>query len=124
MARKSDLDRVHFYSERDMATPFEVNKILNRLKSINPYGEITDINDVMELWNIHQYSKRKLLPTKFEKVDEEYLNDITCKLQGFIVRLISKWPKEDFDDEYGKLSFDYQHNFWKVIVNSSLKNRI
>lgn len=119
MARKSDLDRVHFYSERDMATPFEVNKILNRLKSINPYGEITDINDVMELWNIHQYSKRKLLPTKFEKVDEEYLNDITCKLQGFIVRLISKWPKEDFDDEYGKLSFDYQHNFWKVIVETN-----
>ncbi len=74
MAGISDLDRVHFYSEHDMATPFEVDKIVNRLRAINPYGDITDLNDVMELWNIHQYSKRKLLPTNLEVVDEEYLN--------------------------------------------------
>jgi hypothetical protein len=61
MARESDLDRVLFYSEHDLATSFEIDKILNRLKSINPYGDLTDLNDVMELWNIHQYSKKELL---------------------------------------------------------------
>ena len=119
MARGSDLDRVHFYSECDLATPFEVNKILNRLRSINPYGDITDLNDVMELWNIHQYSKRKFLPAKLEGADEEYLNNITNKLQGIIVQLMSKWPKEDFEIEYEKLLYDYQHNFWKVLVESN-----
>lgn len=119
MTRGSDLDRVHFYSEHDLATPFEVDKILNRLRSINPYGDLTDLNDVMELWNIHQYSKKKLLPTKLEGADKEYLNDITNKLQGIIVQSMSKWPKEDFEIEYEKLIYDYQHNFWKVIVETN-----
>lgn len=119
MASESDLDRVHFYSERDLATPFEVDKILNRLRSINPYGNITDLNDVMELWNIHQYSKKKLLPAKLEEPDEEYLNDVTNKLQGIIVQSMSKWPKENFEVEYKKLLYDYQHNFWKVIVETN-----
>lgn len=119
MASESDLDRVHFYSERDLATPFEVDKILNRLRSINPYGNITDLNDVMELWNIHQYSKKKLLPAKLEETDEEYLNDVTNKLQGIIVQSMSKWPKENFEVEYKKLLYDYQHNFWKVIVETN-----
>lgn len=119
MAGISDLDRVHFYSEHDMATPFEVDKIVNRLRAINPYGDITDLNDVMELWNIHQYSKRKLLPTNLEVVDEEYLNDITIKLQGIIVQLMSKWPKENFENNYAKLSYDHQHNFWKVVVETN-----
>ncbi len=73
----------------------------------------------MELWNIHQYSKRKLLPTNLEVVDEEYLNDTTIKLQGIIVQLMSKWPKENFENNYAKLSYDYQHNFWKVIVETN-----
>lgn len=119
MARASDLDRVHFYSEYDMATPFEVDKILNRLRSINPYGDLKDLNDVIELWNIHQYSKKKLLPTKLEGADREYLNDITNKLQGIIVQSMSKWPKEDFEIEYEKLLYDYQHNFWKVLVETN-----
>lgn len=119
MTRGSDLDRVHFYSEHDLATPFEVDKILNRLRSINPYGDITDLNDVMELWNIHQYSKKKLLPIKLEGADKEYLNDITNKLQGIIVQSMLKWPKEDFEIEYEKLIYDYQHNFWKVIVETN-----
>lgn len=119
MAGRSNLDRVHFYSEHDMATPYEVDKIINRLRSINPYGDITDLNDVMELWNIHQYSKIKLLHTNLDEVDKKYLNDITTKLQGIIVQLMSKWPKENFEDEYGKLSYDYQHNFWKVIVETN-----
>lgn len=118
MVRRSDLDRVHFYSACDMATPYEVDKILNRLKVINPYSDIIDLNDIMELWNIHQYSKRKLLPMNLEKDDKEYLNDITNKLQRIIVQSISKWSKEDFELEYEKLLYDYQHNFWKVIVET------
>ena len=119
MAGKSNLDRVHFYSEHDMATLYEVDKIINRLRSINPHGDITDLNDVMELWNIHQYSKRNLLPINLKEVDEKYLKDIISKLQGIIIQLISQWPKENFEDEYGKLSHDYQHNFWKVIVETN-----
>ena len=119
MAGRSNLDRVHFYSEHDMATPYEVDKIINRLRSINPYGDITDLNDVMELWNIHQYSKRNLLPINLKEVEEKYLKDIISKLQGIIIQLISQWPKENFEDEYGKLSYDYQHNFWKVIVETN-----
>lgn len=53
-----------------------------------------------------------------EKDDKEYLNDITNKLQGIIVQSISKWSKEDFELEYEKLLYDYQHNFWKVIVET------
>lgn len=119
MSRESDLDRVHFYSEYDMATPFEVDKILNRLRSINPHGNLTDLNDIMELWNIHQYSKKKLLPAKLEGTDKVYLNDITNKLQSILVQSMSKWPKENFEVEYKKLSYEYQHNFWKVIVETN-----
>ena len=119
MAGRSNLDRVHFYSEHDMATPYEIDKIMTRLRSINPYGDITDLNDVIELWNIHQYSKRKLLPTNLKEVYKKYLECIVTKLQGIIVQLISKWPKENFEDEYRKLSYDYQHNFWKVIVETN-----
>ena len=119
MAGRSNLDRVHFYSEHDMATPYEIDKIMTRLRSINPYGDITDLNDVIELWNIHQYSKRKLLPTNLKEVDKKYLECIVTKLQGIIVQLISKWPKENFGDEYRKLLYDYQHNFWKVIVETN-----
>lgn len=119
MAREPDLDRVHFYSEYDLATPFEADKILTRLRFINPYGDLTDLNDVIELWNIHQYSKKKLLPTKLERADEEYLNDITRKLHGIIVQSMSKWPKEDFENEYEKLLYDYQNNFWKVLVETN-----
>ena len=118
MAGRYDLDRVHFYSEHDMATPYEVDKIINRLRAINPYGNITNLNDVMELWNIHQYSKRSLLPINLKEVDEKYLKDIISKLQGIIVQLISQWPKEDFEKEYEKLSYDHQHNFWEVIVET------
>lgn len=119
MARPCDLERVHFYSEHDLATSFEIDKIINRLKAINPYGDITDLNDVMELWNIHQYSKRKLVPSKLNEVDEKYLNNIIIKLQGLLVQLMTKWPKEDFENEYKKLLYGYKRDFWKVIVETN-----
>ena len=81
MVEKCNIDRVHFYSEGDMATPFEVDKILNRLRAINPFSDIVDLNDVMELWNIHQYTKRNLLPSNLDEADEQYLNDVALQLQ-------------------------------------------
>ena len=118
MVEKCNIDRVHFYSEGDMATPFEVDKILNRLRAINPFSDIVDLNDVMELWNIHQYTKRNLLPSNLDEADEQYLNDVALQLQGIIVRLMTKWPKEDFENNYKNLSYDHRHDFWKVIAET------
>lgn len=119
MVTKNDIERVHFYPVNDMAYPYEVDKIVNRLKSINPFRTMTDLNDVMELWNIHQYFKQNIFPPNLEEVDKEYLNEINIRLQGIIVQSMTKWPKDRFEIDYEKLSFDYKHNFWKVIVETN-----
>ncbi len=113
-----EVERVHFYSEDDLACPYEIDKILKRLRAINPLDPIVDLNNVFELWNIHRYLKRNLIPTDLDEIDKKYIDDISPKIQGIIIQCMANWPKNTLVEDYKNLTFDHQHDFWRIIVET------
>ena len=115
---KIEVERVHFYSGDDLACPYEIDKILKRLRAINPLGPSDDLNNVFELWNIYQYLKRDLIPTNLNEIDKKYLDDITPKIQGIIIQCMANWSQNTLVEDYKNLTYDHQQDFWRIIVET------
>lgn len=56
---RSRLDRIVFHSKEDMAGPHNLKKGVQILREAATFNE-NDVNDVMEVYNLKQYSDNEL----------------------------------------------------------------
>lgn len=59
--------RVKFYSEYDMTIGYYFSRIVNVIENFNSKKKITDINEIIELYNIQLFISNKIYPTDWDE---------------------------------------------------------
>ena len=67
---KHDLDRVHFYSKEDLSGGYQLSKGEHILRNEIKYNS-TDINEVLEFYNIKKYFDNNLFLRSWTKEETD-----------------------------------------------------
>ena len=118
-----DDKRVVFFSKEDMAGGFELQKGEHILRS-DPKPYYTDVNDVLELYNIKKYIDNELYLKNWTQDD---INSFKRKIVSYgkiIAQFMSAITNVRFNEIYQTIIFDYERSFWELINNLNLSKNI
>jgi len=120
---ETDLNKVVFHSKEDMAGSYNLQKGEHILRA-DTKANYTDINEVLELYNIKKYIDNDLYLrnwtqddiTNFKQKATEYGKAVGC--------FFATINDSNVVSEYEKTSRNYVHSFWELVNNQSLFKRI
>lgn len=118
-----DLNRVKFFSKEDMATGHQLSKgehILRKETLLNN----TDINDVLEMYNIKKYIDNELYLRDWTQEDIEDFKLEVTEYGKVIGLFMSNINDNNIVDLYEKTLHDYVGSFWEVVNNQKVFKRI
>lgn len=118
-----DLNRVQFYSINDMGSGHQLSKGEHILrKGINQ--TYTDINDVLELYNIKKiFDNGCYLPSWTQEETENFKQQAT-EYGKIIGKYFSTIDDNNIIESYEQLLYGYIHSFWEIVSNQNLFKRI
>ncbi len=120
---ESDLNRVVFYSKEDMAGGIQLKKGEDILKN-STKSNYTDINEILELYNIKKYIDNELYLVGWT---QENITDFKKKATEYgkvIGQFMSNVNDGNVLDLYKKTLRDYTNSFWELVNNQSIFKRI
>lgn len=115
-------NRVVFYSKRDLANGYELQKgePILRAETKRVY---TDINDVLELYNLKKFIDNKIYLRTWTQDDIANFEQKVKSYSQIITRFMVDALKNDFKTIYRTVSDCYESSFWEIINNYDfLKN--
>ncbi|EJL70328.1 hypothetical protein [Chryseobacterium populi] len=121
--RNADLNRVVFYSKEDMAGGHQLSKGENKLKS-DIQENYSDINDVLELYNIKKYLDSGIYLNKWS---QEEISDFKEKANSYnriIGKFIASINDENVISFHEKIIHSYVVSFWELIDSHNGFHRI
>lgn len=121
--RKSDLNRVKFYSKEDMAGGHHLAKAELILRS-EIKSTYEDINDVLELYNIKKYFDNELYLKNWTQDDIDNFKKTVNEYGSIVGKFISKINDSNFIFYYEQLLYDYIDSFWELLNNQNGYKRI
>ncbi|MBS7787674.1 hypothetical protein KIH23_10225 [Flavobacterium sp. CYK-55] len=121
--RKSDLNKVVFYSKEDMAGSMQLKKGENILR--NPTkSNYTDINDILELYNIKKYIDNELYLLGWTQEDITNFKQKATEYGKVIGQFLSNVNDDNVIDIYEKTTREYMSSLWELVSNQSVFKRI
>lgn len=111
MAREKS--RVKFYSKYDMSVGFYIRRVANIIENFNAEIEITDINEIIELYNIQLFISNEIYPTHWDEQQRKNYTETTNFFQKQLVYF------------FLKLTLIYWTNFlrfWNMIIGMIFGN--
>jgi hypothetical protein len=120
---KFDRDRVVFYSKQDMSSGHFLSKAESILRQ-DFKGNPSDINDVLELYNIKLYIDNELYLNSWSQSDIEIFKESVKEYGQLIGELISKINDGNVLIHHEGLMFEYEESFWLLIDNYSVFKNI
>lgn len=121
--RDSDLNRVVYYSKEDMAGPLQLKKGEHVLKA-ELKTDYTDVNDVMELYNLKKYIDNELFLRDWTKEDVESFKLKATKISSAVGKYMAKIDDTSVTSIYNNLIREYISCFWEIVNNQSVFKRI
>lgn len=118
-----DLNRVEFYSKEDMAGSMQLKKGENILRSTSSTN-YTDINDILELFNIKKYIDYELYLNGWTSEDITKFKQKVTEYGKIIGRFMSSINNSNIVDLYEKTLHGYTDSFWELVNNQSVFKRI
>jgi hypothetical protein len=114
-----DLNRVKFFSKEDMAAGHQLSKGEHILRK-ETLSNYTDINDVLELYNIKKYIDNDLYLRDWSQEDIEDFKQKATEYGKVIRQFMSKIDDNNVVDLYEKTLRGYISSFWEIVNNYSL----
>jgi len=106
------MERVKFYSNRDMTTAYNFNKALDIVK------EITDkeytINDILEFYNILKLFNPEYLKDKQEDI-QKFCGDSSKRINKVIGMFCSRISDDNIEKYLDNVEFNYTEDFFEII---------
>lgn len=113
-----------FHSEHDLTVGYNLSAIEKKLNHFNPNEQYTDINEIIEFYNIQKYFKFELYLTSWSDDVVRNYREICKKLSGIIGRFFSQIDSDNFAGYYSNVSFSYKHDFWEIINDNKIYKNI
>jgi hypothetical protein len=109
----SRLDRVVFFSKRDMMGPHMLGKAEKMLEGSSDFSGL-DLNALLEFHHINQYFEHGLYLSHWTEdqilVYKEVIKSALASMRKFFLEL----APEDLIPQIGELEFDNRENFWQL----------
>lgn len=121
--RNYDLNRVIFFSKEDMSAGHQLSKGEHLLRK-GILSSYTDINDILELYNIKKYIDNDLYLRDWSQEDIEDFNQTVIKYGKIIGEFFSKINDNNIVDLYENTLQGYISSFWEIINNQNVFKRI
>ena len=118
-----NLKRVKFYSKEDMAGGHQLSKGEHILRKETP-SNYTDINDILELYNIKKYIDNDLYLREWSQEDIEDFKQKATEYGKVIGRFFSKIDDNNIVDLYEKVLHTYIDSFWEIVNNQNVFKQI
>ena len=118
-----DLNRVVFYSKEDMAGNHQLAKGESILRS-EIQTAYTDINDILEIYNIKKYIDNELYLKNWTQDDILDFNKKVIEYGKIIGKFMSNINDTNILDIYNKTFREYTNSFWELVNNQSIYKRI
>ena len=107
--------RVKFYSEYDMTIGYYFSRIVNVIENFNSKKKITDINEIIELYNIQLFISNKIYPTDWDEQKCKKYTEVANSFSNTIGIFFSEINVCFIDQLFETLENDYSDDFWLLI---------
>lgn len=112
---RHDYNGIKFYSATDLSCGHSLENAEAILKTFDHNEEQTDINRVLELFNIKQFFNHDLRLAKWKDIDFENYKNVTNNFDSVILKLFSNVDEENFMKFLEDVSMEYIDDFWCLI---------
>jgi hypothetical protein len=120
---KTDLNKVVFHSKEDMAGGYNLQKGEHILRS-DTKSNYTDINEVLELYNIKKYIDNDLHLKSWTQDDITNFKQKATEYGKVIGQFMATIDDSNVVIFYGNTLRNYVHSFWELVNNQSIFKRI
>ena len=120
---ESDLNKVVFHSKEDMTGGHYLQKGEHILRA-DTKSDYTDINEVLELYNLKKYIDNDLFLNSWSKEEIENFKLKTTEYGKVIGKFMATIDDNNVVNSYGNTLRNYVHSFWELVNNQSVFKRI
>ena len=106
---------IKFYNAADLSCGYYLKKSENILKEFDLEERFTDINRVIELFNIEEYFNNNLRLKEWTDADFEYYKSITKEFAHIMAIFFSCINDDNFLQRLEEVDIDYIEDFWFLI---------
>lgn len=118
-----DLNRVEYYSKEDMAAGQHLQKAEQILRA-DIQSNYTDINQVLELYNIKKYFDNEVYLKSWSQNDIDNFKQNITKYARIIGQFMGTISDNNVVNLYSQILGGYIHSFWELVNNQSIFKRI
>lgn len=119
----SDLNKVIFHSKEDMTGGHYLQKGEHILRA-ETKSEYTDINEVLELYNLKKYIDNDLFLNSWTQEDILNFKLKATEYGKVIGKFMATIDDNNVVNSYGNILWNYVHSFWELVNNQSVFKRI
>jgi len=119
----SDLNKVVFHSKEDMAVGHYLQKGEHILRA-DTKSDYTNINDVLELYNLKKYIDNDLYLKSWTEEDIANFKLKATEYGKVIGKFMATINDNNIVNFYGNTLQNYVHSFWELVNNQSVFKRI
>lgn len=119
----TDINRVVFHSREDMAGAYNLQKGEHILRA-DTKSNYSDINEVLELYNLKKYIDNNLYLKNWTKDDISDFKKKATEYGKVVGQFMATISDNNVVGVYGSILRIYVHSFWELVNNQSIYKRI
>ena len=120
----NDVLRVKYYSVNDLSAEFYVKRIEDIVCNFEIETKRTDINEIIELYNIQHFFRNKIYPIQWTKQQLNDYSEIVKNFSKVIGKFFSEINIETMESMLDTIYYDYRDDFWKLIEKYKVYDKI
>ena len=109
-----DYDGVKFYSENDWSTGGALKKAESIIIRFNVDNQITDINILLELFNVQKLFECGRQLSKWSSDEYTLYKNKAKSITGILGKFYAKIDDSTFIDNYKNVAYEYIDDFWEL----------
>jgi hypothetical protein len=121
--RQTNLNKVVFHSKEDMAGGHYLQKGEYILRA-NLKSSYTDVNEILELYNIKQYIDSEVYLRIWTEDDIKHFKQNATEYGKVVGGFMAAIDDDNILPIYEKILREYTHSFWELVNNQSTYRRI
>ena len=118
------LDRIKYYSKDNMSTGTHLKNVEKVLEGFDSTKEFSDINDIIELYNIKLFFDNNVYLTSWDNNQRELYSKTAKQFSGIIGKFFSKINDNNLSEFYILTDGMYQQNFWEIVQEYKVYTKI
>ena len=112
--------RVHWSSRNDMSIGYHLPRIEQIIEEFNIANDITDVNDILELFEITKFVDNGACPKSW---GQDMLSMVK-QFKPIVAKYFKQITKSELSNIYRSIDFGYRDSFWEIIDVFEIKGLI